>query len=193
LSAAVLAIAALLAAAACGDADPAGDPDSGPVLTLPPLPPSTTAPATTPADQGPTYAMTGSLCRRADLTPIAEIYPTADTPLADSARLCHISYSSPRSVVAFSLDAELFPDGRWAREYLDTARRKAPSQPTDIAGAGAAAFWFGDERAVELNSQHGNLVLQIQIEAIRDADKLPDDTPERLARVAAGTFARLAP
>nr|MDT0659354.1 hypothetical protein [Micromonospora sp. DSM 115978] len=190
---AAVAVVALAAAAGCGGA-PDGGPDSGPVLTLPPLPPETTAPPTTaPADQGPVYVLTGTLCDRADVSALADLYPTADTPLTNSARLCATARSSDRSVVSLSIDAELLRDGRWAREYFDTSRRLAQDSPTDIPGAGSGAFWTGDERTVELFSFHGNLVLQIRLRTVRDADKLPADAADRLARVAAGTFARLAP
>ncbi|MFI6761331.1 hypothetical protein ACIBF5_19560 [Micromonospora sp. NPDC050417] len=189
-----LALVAVLAAAGCGDAD--STTGSGPdrVLTQPPLPSQTTAaPRTSSADQGPVYAPSGSLCERADLASLAELFPKAETPLANTARLCDTSRSSESMVVTLSIDAELLKDGRWAKEFFDTARRRAKTAPTDVPAAGAGAFWTGDERTVELFSYHGNLVLQIRLHALRDQDRLPADTPDRLARVAAGTFARLAP
>lgn len=188
-----LAAAVLVAAGGCGDADPSTGSGPDGVLTLPPLPSQTTAARTSSADQGPVYVPSGELCERADLAPIAELFPKADTPLANTARLCDTSRSSDAMVVTLSVDAELLKDGRWAKEYFDTARRRAKTTPTDVPAAGAGAFWTGDERTVELFSYHGNLVLQIRLHALRDQDRLPADTADRLARVAAGTFARLAP
>lgn len=188
-----LAAAVLVAAGGCGDADPSTESEPGRALTLPPRPSQTTAAPAAPADQGPVYVPSGNLCERADLAALAEVYPKAETPLAATARLCDTSRSSDTSVVTLSVDAELLKDGRWAKEYFETARRLAKTSTTDVPAAGAGAFWTGDERGVELFSYHGNLVLQIRLRVVRDQDRLPADAVDRVARVAAGTFARLAP
>jgi hypothetical protein len=95
--------------------------------------------------------------------------------------------------VSFSVNAELLPTEKAAKLYLDTGRRLAKSPATDIGGAGSGAYWTGDDNKVTLVSYHGNLALDITVAVVNDAHRLPAGLPERLARVADGTFARLSP
>ena len=95
--------------------------------------------------------------------------------------------------VSLSIDAELQPNTKTAKLFLDTSRRLDGGTPTDLPGVGSGAFWIGDATKVKLVSYHGNLNLTIICEPVSSRHQLPAGVPERLGRVAAGTFARLAP
>jgi hypothetical protein len=180
-----LLLAAVAFAAGCG-----GDPE--PEATGPAA--SATPSASASAAAGPVYALSGNLCGIADLAPLAELFPTVSgKPIADSPRLCATSRRSSTVSVSVSVDAELLRTEQQARLFLDASRgagRGGP--PTDIEGAGTAAFWAGGGKEVKLTSYDGNLVLELRVASVGDND-LPEGVPERLARVAEGTFAKLAP
>lgn len=160
--------------------------------------PSTTA---APAAASPSaasadirYVLPEKLCQAVDDTALREIFPIdGGKPLVDSAGLCDTSRASPSMAVSFTVNAQLTRDSTWGQRYYDTARRLAKGTPTDVSGAGSAAFWIGDKNKVELVTYHGNLALHVICATINDNHRLPADVPARLVRVAAGTFARLAP
>jgi hypothetical protein len=189
ISALAVLAAVTLAATGCGgpEAGTGSGPTGSPATSSTPGAPSGSAAA------GPVYQLAGSLCQRADQSPLADLFPTADKPITDTEKLCATSRASKAMAVSLSIDAELLKDATWAQRYYDTAHRLAKSTPTDIPGAGSGAFWTGDKNKVELFSYHGNLVLQVRVYSVNDSRQLPDDLPARLARVAAGTFAQLNP
>lgn len=179
-----LALAVVAVAAGCGG-------DSEPSTQATSTPPAASASA---AAAGPVYALGGNLCGVADQAPLAELFPTATgKPIADSPRLCATSRRSSSVSVSVSIDAELLRTEQQARLYLETARGTSQGgAPTDIPGAGAAAFFVTDGHEVKLTSYHGNLVLELRVASVGDND-LPQGVPERLARIAEGTYAKLAP
>jgi hypothetical protein len=174
----------LLTVAGCGEAGPPGAP---PEPSTPPPPTATTDPP------GPVYRLSGSLCDKADLGPLEELWPRARTPLADTERLCTTARVSSSMTVSVTVDANLLPDAASVALYLETGRRLSPWPAKDIAGAGGDAFWAAKGSQAKLTAGHGNLILEVDVLGITDGEDLPDDIAERLARVAAGTFARLAP
>jgi hypothetical protein len=181
-----LSLAVVAVVAGCGsDPEPAAGP---PVTSAPP------AASASGAAAGPVYVLSGKLCGLADQAPLAELFPTATgKPIADTPRLCATSRRSSTVSVSVSIDAELLRTEQQARLFMEAARgtsRGGP--PTDIEGAGTDAFWAGDGHEVKLTSYHGNLVLELRVASVGDND-LPQGVPERLARVAEGTFAKLAP
>jgi hypothetical protein len=179
-----LALAVVAVAAGCG-----GDPEPSPPETS--TPPAASASA---AAAGPVYRLGDGLCGVADQAPLAELFPTVSgKPIANSPKLCATSRRSSSVSVSVSIDAELLRTEQQARLFLETARGTSRGgTPTDIAGAGAAAFFVTDGHEVNLTSYHGNLVLELRVASVGDND-LPQGVPERLARVAEGTFAKLAP
>jgi hypothetical protein len=186
LRAGAAALAALVWAGVAG----CGGTDDEAGAASPSTPPTTAA--ATPA--GPVYKLPKGLCTAVDEGPLADLFPTdGGQPVADAGGLCATSRSSKQMAVSFSVNAELLPNERAARAYLDTGRRLAKSPPTDIGGAGSGAYWMGDDNQVKLVTYHGNLALDITVAVVNDAHRLPAGLPERLARVADGTFARLEP
>jgi len=179
-----LALVVVAVAAGCG-----GDPEPSPSETS--TPPAASA---SPAAAGPVYRLGDGLCGVADQAPLAELFPTVSgKPIANSPKLCATSRRSSSVSVSVSIDAELLRTEQQARLFLETARGTSQGgTPTDIAGAGAAAFFVTDGHEVNLTSYHGNLVLELRVASVGDND-LPQGVPERLARVAEGTFAKLAP
>jgi hypothetical protein len=179
-----LALAVVAVAAGCG-----GDPEPGTPETS--APPAASASAAT---TGKVYTLAGKLCGVADQAPLAELFPTVSgKPIADSPRLCATSRRSSTVSVSVSIDAELLRTEQQAKLFLDAARGSSRGgPPTDIGGAGTAAFWAGSGKEVKLTSYDGNLVLELRVASVGDND-LPQGVPERLARVAEGTFAKLAP
>jgi hypothetical protein len=181
-----LALAVVAVVAGCGgDAEPeAGSP-------------ATSAPAAASASAaaaGPVYTLSGKLCGIADQAPLAELFPTdGGKPLADTPQLCATSRRSPTLSVSVSIDAELLRTEQQAQLFVEAARGNSRGgPPTDIEGAGTDAFWAGGGKEVKLTAYDGNLVLELRIASVGEND-LPPGVPERLARVAEGTFAKLAP
>ncbi|GAB3161163.1 hypothetical protein GCM10027290_67980 [Micromonospora sonneratiae] len=190
-------VGALLAAGMTGCGQPDADPAAGP--TLPPeyLPrtgsPTASASATQSSGSGVTYRLPPSLCSVTDVSPLLDVFPRdGGKAVADSSGICATSRSSATMAVNLMVDSELLPNAEAGRRYLDTGRRLAKSTPTDIAGVGSGAFWTGDQREVKLVAYDGNLVLTVTCSTIDRNHQLPSGMPERLGRVAAGTFARLA-
>lgn len=188
---AVVAALLVLGVTGCGGSD-SGLPDD--TLTLGPAGTSAAAPATSaPAGTGPVYKLSGNLCQKADQSPLADLYPIGDDkPLVATHKLCATSRKSQTVTVALSIDADLMPNERTAKLFVETGRRLARSTPTDIEGAGSDAFWTGTEKDVKLTAYHGNLVLEVSISNLSTKVPFPDGMPERLVRVAAGTYAHLA-
>jgi hypothetical protein len=182
-----LVLAAVAVAAGCG-----GDPE--PDAAGPRASSSAAASPSASATTGPVYALAGNLCGVADLAPLAELFPaTGGKPLADTPKLCATSRRSKTVSVSVSVDAELLRTEQQARLFMDAARGTSRrGTPTDIAGAGTAAFWAGDGKEVKLTTYDGNLVLELRVASVGD-NHLPAGVPERLARIAEGTFAKLAP
>jgi hypothetical protein len=177
-------------AAGCSRSDPV-------TADIPPAsvgPATTTAAPTTAAGAGVTYKLPASLCAAADQSALEDIFPTGGgAPIADSPGLCATSRSSPAMAVSLSIDAELARTEKDAKVFFDGARRLARSTPTDLPGVGSGAFWTAEKNNVKLISYHGNLVLTITCEPVSSQRQLPASVPERLGRVAAGTFGRLTP
>jgi hypothetical protein len=149
-----------------------------------------------PPVSGPKYKLSGKLCRKADLRAIEELFPTQKyKPLASTRRYCATARSSRDGVhsIGVSVDAELLPDEEWAKRFFDMSRQTATEDVHDIGGAGTEALWTGDSTSIDLTTYHGNLVLELEVQLLNPDDDLPDDMPQRLARVADGTFERLAP
>ncbi|MEH1013630.1 hypothetical protein V6U90_11020 [Micromonospora sp. CPCC 206060] len=189
-----LGLAALLlvgAGAACGRSEP--EPDAAGPSTDP-------APTSAPTTTGPvgpgdvTYTLPAKLCPAVDDAALAEIFPRdGGAPVLDIPGACGITRLAEGMTVGLNVDAELLKDGQWAQRFYETGRRLARGTPTDIDGAGTAAFWTVEKNRIKLVTYHGNLALTLTCEPVAAAGRLPADVPQRLARVAAGTFARLAP
>lgn len=191
---ATLAAGVLLLAGAvgCAGQDPGATKTTDPAATSTATAAGTTPTATTGADV--TYTLPASLCAAVDDSALKDLFPNdGGRPIADSGGLCATSRSSAAMAVSLSVDAELLPTAAAAKQYFDASRRLARSTPTDIPGAGSGAFWTGGAAKVQLISYHGNLVLTLSCEPVSSQHPLPGGVPERLARVAAGTFAKLAP
>jgi hypothetical protein len=185
-----LALAGVVLAGGCSGTDRTPGPSAGP----PSAPPPATTPSSAGPMPGPAYGLTGSLCEKADLTALTELWSTVRKPLAETERLCATGLASNSMTVSLGVDAELLPDASTSRLFMQTGRRLSPTPAHDIGGAGADAFWTADGKGVvRLTAAHGNLVLELDIVSVTDGRRLPDDIAERLARVAAGTFERLAP
>jgi hypothetical protein len=184
-------LSALLLAGAlgCSGSDPTtGSPatsaaTAGPATTTPPAP-------TLAADV--TYTLPTKLCAAVDDRALKEIFPIDGEPVVDAAGVCGTSRASEAMRVSLSIDVKLLPNPKLGKQLYDSARRLATSTPTDLSGVGAGAFWTGDNNKVKLFSYHGNLTLTIICEPVSSKHQLPADVPQRLGRVAAGTFARLA-
>ena len=152
------------------------------------------SPSPTPVKTEVVYELPPALCRMVDDSALKEVFPIdGGQPVADGPGLCVTSRSSKAMAVGLSVDAELFPNGQIARDFFEKARATADSAPTDLPGVGSGAFWFGGASGVRLVAYHGNLALTIDCETVSEQHRLPDDIAQRLGRVAAGTFARLAP
>lgn len=152
------------------------------------------SPSPTPVETEVVYELPQALCGKVDDGALEEIFPIdGGQPIADGPGLCATSRSSSAMAVGLSVDAELFRNGQIARAFFEKARATADSAPTDLPGVGSGAFWFGGASGVRLVAYHGNLALTIDCETVSAQHRLPDDIPQRLGRVAAGTFARLAP
>lgn len=156
--------------------------------------PPASEPSSAPPVSGLKYKLSGKLCRNVDLRAIEELFPDQDhKPLSNIRRYCGTARSSRDGLLSIGIDAELLPDGEWAKRFYDTGRQMADSDVHDIGGAGTEAFWTGDSPLIRLTTYHGNLVLEIDVHMLTSDVDLPDDMPQRLARVADGTFERLAP
>ncbi|MFC0531061.1 hypothetical protein [Phytohabitans kaempferiae] len=179
-----LVLAAVAVVAGCGGD---GEPETAPPVAITPSPSAA-------ASAGPVYALAGNLCGVADQKPLDELFPTVTgKPIADSPRLCATSRRSSTVSVSLSIDAELLRTEQQAKLFLDAARRtNKVGTPTDVQGVGTDAYWAGDPKEVNLTAYDGNLVLELRIASVGD-NPLPQGVPERLARVAEGTFAKLAP
>jgi hypothetical protein len=187
-TAAVLAAVFLMVGAGCGGSSEPGDR----TITLPPLPSSeqTSAPA---AAAGVVYRLSGDLCAKADQSPFADLYPKEDAkPLVNTEKLCVTRRTSAERSVSLTIDADLLPNEKSAKLFVETGRRLAKRPFTNVTGAGSDAYWSGDKDDVKLTSYHGNLVLEVEA-AVNVADGMPDDVVQRLVRVAEGTYAKLAP
>lgn len=184
---AVLAAALLLTVAACGGDSDAATP--GGELTLPPVAEDTPSPAGT----GPVYALSGDLCKKADQSPLADLYPKENAqPLVNTERLCITHRTSGEKGIDLTVDAEVLRDEATAKAFVETGRRLAQRPYTDVTGAGADAHWSGDQDDVKLTSYNGNMVLEVQA-SVNVADGMPADIVQRLVKVAAGTYERLRP
>jgi hypothetical protein len=192
---AVLCAVLLAGVVGCSRSDPpATSPaTAGPATTKPATTtPATTTPTTAGADV--TFQLPKSLCEAVDDSALKDLFPIdGGKPIANASGLCATSRSSTAMAVSLSIDAELLPNAKAGKLYLDTARRLGGGKPTDLPGAGSGAFWIGDTKKVKLVSYQANLVLTITCEPVSSQHELPAGVPERLGRVAAGTFARLAP
>jgi hypothetical protein len=152
------------------------------------------SPSPTPSETEVVYQLPQALCGMVDDSALKEIFPIdGGQPIADAPGLCATSRSSSAMAVGLSVDAELFRNGQIARDFFEMARATADSAPTELPGVGSGAFWFGGRSGVRLVAYHGNLALTIDCETVSARHQLPDDIAQRLGRVAAGTFARLAP
>jgi hypothetical protein len=185
----------LVGLAGCGGSDP--KPDASGVSAdkyRPPADSATSAPAASPTAAGRTYTLPPSLCGVSDLTAITELYPTLDgKPLADSSGICSRFLKSAKTGVGITVDSQLAGQAKFGQAYLDTGRRLAKTKTTDIDGVGTDAYWTVDKYEVKLTTYDGNLILEISITLPnKGEDALPADTPQRLGRVANGTFAKLA-
>jgi len=134
------------------------------------------------------------LCGVVDQTPLADIFPTdGGKPLVDAPGICSTARLSRTMTVGLDIDAELFRDAERARDFYDMMRKTARTPPTDLPGIGSGAFWFADRNRCRVVAYHGNLALTVTVETVNDNHQLPDGLPERLGRMAAATFTRLAP
>ncbi|GAA4728314.1 hypothetical protein [Phytohabitans rumicis] len=189
---ATLAAALLLAfVAGCsggGDANTPGDGE----IPLPPL--ASDSPATSaPAAAGVVYTLSGELCEKADQSPLVDLYPKEDAArLVNTEKLCVTRRTSTERSVSLTIDADLLQTEAAAKLFVETGRRLAKRPYTDVDGAGTDAFWSSDKDDVKLTSYHGNLVLEVEA-AVNVADGMPADIVPRLVRIAAGTYAKLAP
>ncbi|WP_281904494.1 hypothetical protein [Phytohabitans aurantiacus] len=182
-----LAAALLSTVAACGG----GDDASSPIPEPPPL--ATEAATPTPAGSGPVYVLSGELCKKADQSPLADLYPKEEAqPLVNTERLCITHRTSGEKGIDLTVDAEVLNDEGMAKRFVETGRRLAKRPYTDVTGAGTDAHWSGDKDDVKLTSYNGNLVLEVEA-SVNVADGLPPDIVQRLVKVAAGTYQRLAP
>ncbi|GAB3813986.1 hypothetical protein [Micromonospora zhanjiangensis] len=181
--------------AGCGGADPKPDASGVPADKYrPATDAATSAPATAPTAAGRTYTLPSSICAVADLTAITELYPTFDgKPLADSSGVCTRFLRSAKTVVVFTVDPQLAGSAKFGQEFLNTGRRLAKTKTTDLPGVGTDAYWTVDRYEVKVVTYDGNLILEVSISLPnKGTDALPADTPQRLGRVANGTFAKLA-
>ncbi|GAB3517361.1 hypothetical protein GCM10027575_40190 [Phytohabitans suffuscus] len=184
---ATLAAVLLVTGAGCGGPDEPG----GGTITLPPLPSTERTTAAAPA--AAVYRLSGNLCEKADQTPFADLYPREDAKrLVATEKLCMTRRTSAEKSVSLTIDADLLPTEAAAKLFVETGRRLAKRPFTDVDGAGADAYWDGDQDDVKLTSYHGNLVLEVRA-AVNVKDGMPDDVVQRLVRVAEGTYAKLAP
>jgi hypothetical protein len=160
----------------------------------PPTDVSVPAPTTSTIAAGRIYTLPPSLCGASDLTAITELYPTLDgKPLADSAGICTRFLKSTTTAVGITIDSNLVKEAKFGQAFLDTGRRLGKTKTTDMEGVGADAYWTVDKYEVQLVTYDGNLILQVSITLPKDSrNALPADTPQRLGRVANGTFAKLA-
>ncbi|MEH1130093.1 hypothetical protein [Micromonospora sp. CPCC 206061] len=187
---AVVALAAALlgTSAACGS-----DSDAPKPLAEQTPPPEPTEQATPSAGSGPVYVLSGELCTKADQSPLADLYPKEGAnPLVNTERLCITHRTSGEKGIDLTVDAEVLRDEATARLFVETGRRLAKRPYTDVTGAGTDAHWSGDQDDVKLTSYNGNLVLEVEA-SVNVADGLPPDIVQRLVKVAAGTYQRLAP
>jgi hypothetical protein len=127
------------------------------------------------------------MCASADLSPIADLYPSSDTPLVDTATDCSVVRSSAAKLsVSVAVNGQLFPDSGSAHQFL-TSGRAVMAGATQISGVGSDAWYSINGDTVILWASDGNLILQVTVAAARVAD-----LPQRCGRIATGTFARLA-
>lgn len=189
-AAAVLAAVLLTAGAGCGGSAASSDGDI-PLPTLPSTAPASASPSA-PA-QTVMYQLSGDLCKKADQSPFADLYPAEDPkPLVNTEKLCITRRTSTERSVSLRIDANLAPDEKSAKLFVETGRRLAKRQLTDVEGAGSDAYWSGDKDDVTLTSYRGNLVLEVSA-TVNVADGLPADAVQRLVRLAEGTYTKLAP
>jgi hypothetical protein len=181
-----------LAAALLGTSVACGNDSDGPTPIAEP-PPEPSEVATSPAGTGPVYVLSGELCKKADQSPLADLYPKEGAnPLVNTERLCITHRTSGEKGIDLTVDAEVLRDEATARLFVETGRRLAKRPYTDVTGAGADAHWSADKDDVKLTSYNGNLVLEVEA-SVNVADGLPPDIVQRLVKVAAGTYQRLAP
>ncbi|MDQ7907783.1 hypothetical protein RB614_24995 [Phytohabitans sp. ZYX-F-186] len=179
------ACAAVVVLAGCGGDEPVAEPASGGAPTsspsTPPGPPSAT---------GPLYREPASLCAAADLRPLTELYPQVLDPIGDGPGLCRITLKSRDASLVASLDSNTFPEPSNAY-YGYRGFRGDTEAYSDIQGVGTAAGWAPKDQGIWFMAYDRNVLLIIDIKHTDPRRKLPADAPEHVARVAAGTFARL--
>jgi hypothetical protein len=189
----LLALLALLALGAGGCSGPPGGP--APTLTA-----GSTAPSPS-TGWGTRYALPARMCDTADLTALTELYPheNLDSVLrVNSSRACHTTIDAGArrlavSVEVYLTDATLLDiDPTLTRQWYDDRRASARGLPTDLAGVGSAAFWFGDEYELVLETYDGNLAMELSVHAVDRSHPLASDMLQRVAAVAVGTLASLA-
>jgi hypothetical protein len=180
------ALAAVLLLAVAGCARSADDPA-----------PATSATPTVPT--GTSYALPAKLCDKVDSTALQDLYPTPDEPLLDTSISCDTALiAASDRVLGLFVDAHfadpalLAVSPQLTQETYELQRRLARSTPTDIDGAGSAAFWYAIEDQLWLVSYDGNLLLTVSVAAVNATHRLAPDMPTRLTQVAAATMAALA-
>jgi hypothetical protein len=186
-----LSLAVALLAGVTGCSSPSQSPGpagTSAATTFSPAPVTTTA--TTPTAIDRVYRLPAMLCDAVDYTPVAGLWPTADTPLENTPKLCSTTRRSGGEAFDADISAQLTP-GASASKLVMVGVRRTANQPHDLPGVGTDAVWYGNDQTMTVYAYDGNLLLQVVLQTVGASYHMPANVADLAGAVARGTFAKM--